>query len=56
MADISKCRGENCKLKLKCYRFLAPSSYWQTYATFDLDFAKELEKNPNSKCEWFCER
>lgn len=56
MADISKCKGENCKLKLECYRFLAPSGYWQTYADFDVEFAEALEKNPDTKCEWFWKR
>lgn len=56
MTDISKCKGENCKLKLECYRFLAPSSYWQSYGFFDLEFAKELEKNTDAKCEWFLKK
>jgi len=31
MADISMCRGIDCPLKDKCYRFLAPPSRWQCY-------------------------
>ena len=30
--DISKCTGEGCLLKEKCYRFVAePNPYWQSY-------------------------
>ena len=31
MADISKCRGTDCPMKDKCYRFVVPSSRWQSY-------------------------
>ena len=31
MADISKCKGEGCIKKQTCYRFLAPSSSWQSF-------------------------
>ncbi len=31
MADISKCRGTDCPMKDKCYRFIAPPSRWQSY-------------------------
>ncbi len=32
MADITMCKGENCKLKHNCYRFKAnPSKYRQSY-------------------------
>ena len=26
MADIAMCKGRNCKLKMKCYRYTAPQS------------------------------
>jgi len=32
MADISMCKGDNCKLKEKCYRFTATrEEIWQSY-------------------------
>lgn len=32
MPDISKCMGDNCPLKEKCYRYTSPSSeYAQAY-------------------------
>lgn len=31
MADITMCRGENCPLKEKCYRYKAKPSTWQSY-------------------------
>lgn len=31
MADITKCPGDNCPVKERCYRFTAPSSIHQSY-------------------------
>jgi len=32
MTDISKCKGLNCPLKLKCYRYTAKADeHWQSY-------------------------
>lgn len=31
MPDITKCKGNNCPLKDKCYRFTSTSSYYQSY-------------------------
>lgn len=31
MPDISKCEGENCRLKENCWRYKAPDSLRQTY-------------------------
>lgn len=32
MADITKCKGTDCPLKEKCYRYKAKDSrYWQSY-------------------------
>ncbi len=32
MADITKCTGEKCPLKARCYRFTAPADeYMQAY-------------------------
>jgi len=34
MPDIAMCKGDNCPLKEKCYRFIArPSEYGQTWFT-----------------------
>ena len=36
MPDISMCSGEGCRLKDRCYRYLAkPDKHWQSYANFD---------------------
>ena len=29
--DITKCSGQNCPVKEKCYRFTAPDSQYQSY-------------------------
>lgn len=31
MADISKCSGDGCKDKERCYRYTAPDGFWQSY-------------------------
>lgn len=31
MADISKCRGNDCPIRSTCYRFTAPDGHWQSY-------------------------
>ena len=31
MPDISKCTGQDCKLKHKCYRFTSKSSDYQSW-------------------------
>ena len=33
MADITKCSGVGCRVKDKCYRFTAKSSYRQSFFT-----------------------
>jgi len=49
MSDIDKCSGIDCKLKQKCYRFLAPSSEpWQWWCNH--------EYNKQTKtCDYFWE-
>jgi len=37
MADISKCKNNECKKQETCYRFTAPESYWQSYSDFRPD-------------------
>lgn len=44
MPDISCCNNENCPLKIKCYRFTAPRSHWQSFCDF---------QPTNGKCEDF---
>jgi len=49
MADITKCEGENCKLKETCYRFTAKESEFnQSY------FFKPPIKE-NEKCDYYLE-
>lgn len=31
MIYINKCNGENCPIKLKCYRYTAKSGFWQSW-------------------------
>jgi len=34
MTDISKCNGDNCPIKEKCYRFTASAEHlWQSYVS-----------------------
>lgn len=42
MADISMCNGKKCKVKHKCYRYLAEADkFYQSYAEFDKEPVKE---------------
>ena len=34
MADISKCSDASCPIRLKCYRFTAKSSTYQSWVNF----------------------
>jgi hypothetical protein len=44
MPDISMCKGEDCPIKNKCYRFTAtPSQHWQSYFT-ESPYQKETKK------------
>jgi hypothetical protein len=47
MSDITKCRGDNCPHRVKCYRFIAPGSVdYQSY------FVDPPIKDDGS-CEYF---
>ena len=35
MVDISKCGGNDCPVKLECWRYTAPSGHWQAWGDFD---------------------
>lgn len=48
MADITKCSSKHCPYKLKCWRYRAPSSLWQSY----VDFAAGRIKG-DGKCDAF---
>lgn len=51
MPDISKCYGNDCPLKEKCYRYTCtPSLVWQAYS--DYTYALSEDK---TKCEYFME-
>lgn len=43
MADITKCTGDKCPIKTKCYRFLAPAdNEWQSFfSELPYDFEKD---------------
>ena len=49
MADITKCSAKNCKIKNKCYRYMAKDDYWQSYANFNKDKIIKNEK----ECKYF---
>ena len=36
--DISMCLNKKCKMRYKCYRYMAiPDKHWQSYASFDYE-------------------
>lgn len=45
MTDISKCTGDNCKLKDTCYRYLAEPSEYQAFGVF--------APSSDTQCEWY---
>jgi hypothetical protein len=45
MADITKCKGQGCPVKEKCYRYTAKESMYQSYFS-------ELPIKDN-KCDMF---
>lgn len=48
MPDITMCRGGDCPLKKKCYRFLVPPTpFWQSY------FSKIPYDKTKKTCEHF---
>lgn len=50
MSDISKCKGTDCTVKKKCYRYTAKEDkFWQSY------FMEVPGKKVNGKteCEYF---
>jgi len=64
MVDISKCNGNNCTLKNKCYRFKAKANpLWQSYAEFsqdpvtkECDYFLEIVKEKTSKDTSTCKK
>jgi len=55
MADITKCSGKDCPLKLECHRYTAKDSLvWQSYF-FEVPFNHKLntcEMLWNDNAEW----
>lgn len=50
MADITKCANKNCKIKDKCYRFLAKADpLYQSYA----DFNNSKVISTPKECEYY---
>lgn len=49
MADITKCKGNNCPLKEFCYRFKVEDSTYQSY------FVTEPYNEDAEDCEYFWE-
>lgn len=44
---ITKCDGDNCKKKEKCYRYTSePSEYWQSYF-------RDIPFNKGENCFYF---
>jgi len=37
MPEISMCKNDKCSLKLKCYRYVAVPSKYQSYMKFESD-------------------
>lgn len=46
MADIAKCKNEECPSKLNCIRYIIPASYIQTYGSFKVPEGED-------KCEYY---
>lgn len=51
MADISKCIGENCSIKEKCYRFKAEDNKYGGQSYFVRLDASKVEKEID--CDYF---
>lgn len=45
MADITKCRGDGCPVKIECYRYTAKASEYQAYFVYP--------PIKNEKCDYF---
>jgi hypothetical protein len=52
MVDITKCRGGNCPIKEKCYRFTAKAGFRQSYF-FNPPFEIIGKFDNHVKCEYF---
>lgn len=55
--DITKCMGENCPIKEKCYRFTAqPEPMYQSYFTeLPGKWMSIAEFEPDSPLYWNCD-
>lgn len=43
MTDITKCNNFDCPLKQTCWRYLAPTSEYQSWSHFTYDYYKGCE-------------
>lgn len=50
MADMTMCRGGDCPLKSKCYRYTAsPDEYQSYFAEIPGDYGEEIKTFPDPK-------
>ena len=52
MSGITKCVNTTCPLAATCYRTTAPSSDWQSYASFEY----EVDSNDVTTCGNYYDR
>lgn len=51
MADISKCKNDQCELKYHCYRYTAePSEFRQSYGDFEPNDDKSCDYQMKQPC------
>jgi len=51
---VTKCTGEGCPLKEKCYRYLSRNEKEETYKTPPFSEVKEkIKEGINQKCKYF---
>lgn len=48
MTDISKCNNTDCPSHKQCWRYLAPTSFYQSYAAFEPEEGED-------RCDYFIE-
>lgn len=60
MPDITKCKGENCPFRDKCYRYNSKDNYWQSYfmntpidlETEECSYYWPMQDDPMAKRIW----
>lgn len=55
--DITKCFGQDCPIKEKCYRFTAESEplYQSYFVETPGKWSSNAEFEPDSELYWYCE-